>query len=374
MRPMRERSSLRICHVLWSVELGGAERVVLDLARAQVEAGHAVHVVVLKDADGALAEDFRRTTKTLDVVPKWGGTDPTLPLRLSRWFRAHAIDVVHTHNELPLIYGAPGGKLARAVVVHSKHGVVAVNARAHLLRKAAARAVDAFVAVSEATAKTALDGGECSSRQLRVVVNGTDLSRFPAPPSARAEVRRALGIPEDAEVVVTVGRLVKEKNQALLLRAVAPLLGESRRLVLVGDGVLRAELEAQARALPNGRFVVFAGARKDVPAVLAASDVFALSSDTEGLPIGLLEAWAAGLPVVSTAVGGIPDVVREGETGWLVPPGDEAALRAAIARALEGGAAVAHVAEAARSHVLAAYSSGAMAEAYEALYRSFMRA
>ncbi|MBN9166596.1 MAG: glycosyltransferase, partial [Myxococcales bacterium] len=116
------RLPLSICHVLWSVEVGGAERVVLDLARAQRADGHRVSVVTLSNVRGAMAAEFQGVVDTLEAVPKWRGTDLSLPLRLARWFRRYGADVVHTHNELPLIYGAPGGKLARAAVVHSKHG------------------------------------------------------------------------------------------------------------------------------------------------------------------------------------------------------------------------------------------------------------
>jgi glycosyltransferase involved in cell wall biosynthesis len=365
---------LAICHVLWSVEIGGAERVVLDLAKMQRAAGHRVAVVTLSNPDGALASELRRVVNTLESVPKRPhGTDLTLPLRLARWFRAHGTQVVHTHNELPLIYGAPAGKLARAVVVHSKHGIVPVSRGAHWLRRAAASAADLFVAVSAATADTASANRECAPEKLRVVVNGTDLSRFPAPEGTRATMRRELGIPADARAIITIGRLVKEKNHALLLRAVAPLLCDDRRLILVGDGPLRDELSARLREIEKGRYVHMTGARHDVPALLAAADAFVLSSDSEGLPIGLLEAWAAGLPVISTAVGGIPAAVRPGDTGLLVPPGDEGALTAALRRVFDGDEAFGRMAERGRAHALDTYSAEHMADAYFSLYEECRR-
>lgn len=365
---------LVICHVLGSVEIGGAERVVLDLARMQRAAGHRVDVVTLSNTDGALASEFRRVVSTLESVPKRAnGIDLALPLRLARWFRAHGTQVVHTHNELPLIYGAPAGKLARAVVVHSKHGIVPVTRRAHWLRRGAAGAADLFVAVSDATADTARANRECAPDKLRVVINGTDLSRFPAPEGARAATRRELGIPTEARVLITIGRLVKEKNHALLVRAVAPLLRHDRRLILVGDGPLRDDLRARVQGLENGRYVHLTGARQDVPALLAAADAFVLSSDSEGLPIGLLEAWAAGLPVVSTAVGGIPGAVRSEETGLLVPPGDERALTEALRRVLDGDESVGRMAESGRAHALDTYSAEHMTNSYFSLYEECRR-
>jgi glycosyltransferase involved in cell wall biosynthesis len=352
------------------VELGGAERVVLDLAKAQRAAGHRVSVVSLSDIRGAMAAEFQPVVDTLEAVPKRaGGTDPTLPFRLARWFRAHRTEVVHTHNELPLIYGAPGGRLARAAVVHSKHGIVPVGSRAHRLRQAAAMAAHYFVAVSAATADVARDNRECDPKKLRVVINGTDLTRFPAPAAARSAIRSELGIPEDARVLVTIGRLVKEKNHALLVRAAAPLLGPETRLVIVGDGALRDDLRKVVAQLGRG-YVHLTGARRDVPSLLASADAYALSSDSEGLPIGLLEAWAAGLPVVSTAVGGIPAAVTSEENGILVPPGDATALEAALARVLEPNEAIAAMAKRGRAHVLATYSSEQMAKSYFDLYEA----
>jgi glycosyltransferase involved in cell wall biosynthesis len=363
---------LAICHVLWSVEIGGAERVVLDLARVQVAAGHRVAVVTLSNPDGALSGELRRVVTTLDAVPKrTRGVDPSLPFRLARWFHAHGTQVVHTHNEMPLIYGAPAGKMARTVVVHTKHGIVPVTRGAHLLRRAAAVATDVFVAVSAATADTALAERECAPDKLRVVINGTNLSRFPAPEGARVAIRRELGIPPDARVFVTIGRLVKEKNQALFLRAAAPLLRDDVHLVLVGDGTLRDDLRAQAEKLDGARHVHLTGARQDVPALLAAADAFVLSSDSEGLPIGLIEAWAAGVPVIATEVGGIGAAVRNGETGLLVARGDATALRAALWRVLDGG--LGEMAARGRAHAAATYSAEGMADAYFALYEERLR-
>ncbi len=132
-------------------------------------------------------------------------------------------------------------------------------------------------------------------------------------------------------MVGTVGRLAVEKNQALLLSAVAPLLGDRTRLLVAGDGPLLPALSARAAALGVAPFVHLLGARRDVPDLLNALDAFALSSDSEGLPLVIPEAMATGLPVVSTQVGGVPDVLEEGLTGFMVPAGDEAGLRSRIA-------------------------------------------
>jgi len=127
------------------------------------------------------------------------------------------------------------------------------------------------------------------------------------------------------------------------------------------------------RELGIERFVHLPGARQDIPAVLASADAFVLSSDSEGLPIGLLEAWASALPVVSTSVGGIPAAVRSGETGLLVPPGDERALSSALERVLDADPALADMGERGRTHALETYSAAQMAKAYVALYEECRR-
>ncbi len=208
---------------------------------------------------------------------------------------------------------------------------------------------------------------------MRTIPNGIDLSRFHPDAEARAAVRAELGVPADAFVVGTVGRLAPEKDQALLMRAVAPLLDENLRLVIVGDGMERAALDAQAAALgERARFVHLPGARKDVPRFLAAFDVFALSSVTEGLPLVIPEAMATALPVISTAVGGIPGVVAEGETGFLVPPGDEAALRDRVARLAAERALGEKFGARGRALALALYSAERMVRDYLALYHEVL--
>ncbi|HEU4534954.1 MAG TPA: glycosyltransferase [Polyangiaceae bacterium] len=359
---------MRICHVITSLGVGGLERVVIDLAAAQRKAGHQVCVAVLNDGQGPLAEAFREAAGELVTFPKRGpGVDPSLVGRLARWLRARRVQVVHTHNNLPLIYGAPAGKLAGAVVVHSKHGEHLASGRRLWLRRLAAAAADAYVAVSPTTAAVAREHRECPAGKLTVIANGTDLSRFPAPAEAAAAARASLGVGPDVRLVGTVGRMVPEKNHALFLRALAPLLGPSLKLVLVGDGPLRADLEAQKAGLANAEHVVFPGMRSDVPDLLAALDVFVLSSSTEGLPVVLLEAMASRLPVVSTAVGGIPDVVPDG-AGVLVPPHDDAALRGAVEAMLGDPARSRAMGERARDVALETMSVERMADAYGGLY------
>jgi glycosyltransferase involved in cell wall biosynthesis len=269
---------------------------------------------------------------------------------------------------LPLIYAAPAARFANVrSVVHTKHGANVYGRRSMFLAKTSTRFVTRFVCVSDETAQAAREKERPNESTLSVIPNGIPLDDFGADPIARARIRREFGIADDALVIGAVGRLVPEKNYAMLVRAASPLLSESTRLVLVGDGEGRAAIEA---AIPpdKSRFITLAGARRDVPDLFASFDLFALSSKTEGLPLVIPEAMASFLPIVSTAVGGLPGIVPN-DVGILVPPNDESAFRSALQTLLGNPEKRASFAKAARSYALSRFSLDRMADAYELLYR-----
>jgi glycosyltransferase involved in cell wall biosynthesis len=358
---------LSIVHVLSSYGVGGQERVALDLAIGQRARGHRVGVISLAPPpDGAMASEFAQAGVEVGRVPKTGGLDPTLVPRLARELRRRRADVVHTHNPLPLIYGVPAARLVGAAAIHTKHGKNPAGRANRMLRRAAAQLAHAFVAVSDTTADQAREQHDMPASRLHTIPNGIRLDRYTPDPEARAAIRVELGL-GDAWVVGTVGRLDQYKNQALLVRAMGPMLSSRVRLVIVGEGDARPEVEAAIAALPDPRWVVMTGRRMDVPRLVHAFDVFAMSSTTEGLPLVLPEAMAAALPVVSTAVGGIPSVVDDGETGLLVPV-DETALRDALAALEQDRDRARAMGHRAREEALARYSHDRMVDAYLDLY------
>lgn len=362
-----------IVHVLSSFGVGGQERVALDLAIGQAARGHRVSVLSLAPPpDGAMAAEFAAAGIQVGRVPKRGGTDLTLVPRLASALRGYRADVVHTHNPLPLIYGAPAARLVGAAAIHTKHGRNP-GGRAHrLLRRVAAQLSHAFVAVSDTTAAQARELRDMPLGKLHTIPNGIRLDRYAPDAAARAAVRAELGLGE-ACVVGTVGRLDQYKNQSLLVRAMAPLLSADVRLVIVGDGDARGDVEAAVAALGDrARWVTLTGRRMDVPRLVHAFDIFALPSKSEGLPLVVPEAMAARLPIVATAVGGLPSVVDEGETGFLVPV-DEAALTAALSTLVHDRPRAAAMGTRAREVALARYSHDRMVDAYLALYAAARR-
>lgn len=357
-----------IVHVLSSYGVGGQERVALDLAIGQKARGHRVSVISLAPApDGAMTEEFRAAGIEVGRIEKRGeGLDPSLIPRLVVGLRHRRADIVHTHNPLPLIYGAPAARIAGAAAIHTKHGLNPGGSGQRLLRRTAARFAHAFVAVSETTADQARAQRDCSPRKLHTIANGIRLDRYTPDAEARAAARVELGL-GDAWVVGTIGRLDAMKNQAMLVRAMAPLLSSRVRLVIIGEGTSRPDVEAAIAALPDPRWAVMTGRRMDVPKLIHAFDVFALSSKTEGLPLVVPEAMSAGLPIVTTGVGGLPGVVDTGVTGLVVPV-DERALAAALATLEADRDRARAMGAAAREVALERYHYDRMVDAYLRLY------
>jgi glycosyltransferase involved in cell wall biosynthesis len=364
-------TGLSIAHVLPTFGMGGQERVALDLAVGQTARGHRVLGVSLGEGtQGPLADEFRAHGIDVATRTKWPqrrGIDLSLPARLAILFRRRGVQVVHTHNPQPLIYGAPAGKLAGCATVHTRHGENPDPPLRKVLRRLAGTLADAYVAVSEETAALASQEHDARLDKIRVIRNGIDLSRFDPMRPLRGEVRRELGIPDDAWVVGTVGRVVTEKHHELLVDAMKPLCDAGAHLVIVGDGALLPALRAKA-----GRNMHLLGVRRDAPRVMQSFDAFCMSSRSEGLPLVILEAMASALPIVSTAVGGIPNVVADDHTGVLVPPGDADALRAALSSLRADPTRAARLADAGRSLALAEYSADTMVDRYLALYEQLV--
>lgn len=365
---------MRIAHVLSSLNFGGQERVALDLAEGQAATGHDVCTVALDDGVGPLRAEFENKGLEVVSVPKQGdGFDVGLWKRLAKLFGDRDIDLVHTHNPLPLFYAAVPAKWARAGLVHTKHGINPTSSRRTWMRRGFGLLVDRFVAVSESTAEVARRERECLPGRLEVVLNGIDLSRFSPDPDARREVRAELGIPEDAFVLGTVGRVYREKAHPFLLRALERDLGDDFHVVIVGEGPMSDALAELVATFERGDAVHLAGIRRDVPRVVPSFDAFVLPSLNEGLPLVIPEAMAAELPVVATAVGGVPKVVAEGETGFLVDSGDGVALRDRVLALRDDPALRSRMGRAGRKLALERYSSARMVRDYLDLYEAVLR-
>ena len=355
---------MKVVHLVIDGEIAGGQLVALTLAKAARARGHEVAVVA--PTRGEFVELAQREGFRVLVVPLGGALDARSVRRLAAALRAERADVLHTHAHFSLnVVGRVAARLAGARVIAHMHAdnvfrTGGLAARAQLaLDNVTARLCARIIAVSEATAASLVRQGYPSDRVL-VVHNGID-----TPPPA--DPRRPPGVPAGAPILLHVGRLAPVKGQQELIEALARLEHDDAVAVLVGKdletgGAFEHELESLAAAMGVQERVVFAGYRSDVPALLAAADVFVLPSRVEGLPLTVLEAMAAARPVVATHVDGTPEAVVDGETGLLVPPGDIEALVAALDSLLDDSDLACRLGEAGRRRVEERFTSAAMSE------------
>ncbi len=239
-----------------------------------------------------------------------------------------------------------------------------------LLYRIGAHRVDGVIVVSEDT-KASFDATAGRTNKVVVVCNAVDVDRYPVEVD-RGALRRELGIEPGRRVITSVGTFKRQKGHRYLIEAMADVASDlpDLHLLLVGDGELRSAIEAEVRERGLGDRVSFLGTRRDVDEILAASDVFVLASLWEGLPLALVEAMASGLPVIATEVSGTRQVVVDGTSGLLVPPGDPASLASAIHWVEADPEAAARLASEGRARVTAMFTAEAQAERLATLFRN----
>jgi glycosyltransferase involved in cell wall biosynthesis len=267
-----------------------------------------------------------------------GRFDPRILSDLVRLARERRARILHVHGYAAADFGRLAARLTGARLVLHEHFA---DPRMPVYQAAADRVLapltDRAIAVSQSTRTFLIEERFVPPPRVRLIYNGAPLDEFaPAGAERARRVRLELGLPTDAPVVGSIGRLNAQKGHRYLVEAVPRLVAAqpATRVLVVGDGDLGGELREQARRLGVAGRVVFAGHRADVPDLLAAIDVFCVSSLYEGTPLALFEAMAAGRAVVSTSVDGCREVIEDGVTGLLVPPQDAAALADALARVL----------------------------------------
>jgi glycosyltransferase involved in cell wall biosynthesis len=287
-----------------------------------------------------------------------------------RMLRRERVDVLHTHLFGSNTWGRLLGRLAGVPVIIAHEHWSSRGQNEIWMDRLMYRLSDRILVTSEASKQIVMSSEGIPARYLSVVYNGVDIGKFAAR-GDRAEVRAELGVPADAVLIGAVGRLTADKGgQDTLIRAVGRVYETCPqvRLVMVGDGPLRPGLEQLTAQLGLSETVIFTGLRSDVPRLLGALDVFVLPSEREALPVAVLEAMAAGLPVVATRVGGLPEVVDDGATGFLVPPGDVDALQSVLAKLAGDPALAARLGASGQAHVQAHFTVQQMVRQVERLY------
>jgi len=312
------------------------------------------------------------------------GRDLAAWVRLAVLFRKEGVDIAHVNNIAPWLDVLLASRLARCRCVQTFHGIEESTirfsgARRMMLRKAAEWS-SAVTAVSRATKDLLVELTGVDESHVQVIENGVDGTLFypPKDPSEREGIRRELGLPLREFLFVCVAALRPVKNHRGLIHAFAKAFPPTSRsgagLVLVGAGSEESALRQQVEELELNKRIHFLGRRNDVAGVLKGMDAFVLNSRTEGLSYAVLEAMAAGLPVLATAVGANVKLVQDGREGFLYSPGDERALCGLLSKicALDK-TTLQRMGMAARKRVLEDYGMDKMAREYQALYSSLLR-
>lgn len=370
------RQILRVLHIIPNFGSGGAERMAVNLMCGLAKRGLDVGAVSLFDrSDTDLEAELDAAGIPAWYLGKRLGFDARVYAKLGRVLRQFQPDVVHTHlSVLRYAWPLPAYQQVR-VKVHTVHNVAdkEVDRPGRWIHFLAFRTGVVPVSIAEAVS-TSL-GKVYGLAQVPLIPNGIPVSQYTTPKVLPTIWRRQEGLSERGFVFVSIGRLAAQKNPFLLLKSFSEgpaAIDAEAQLVLVGEGPLRAAVEEQARAMGLADRVRFLGFRTDIPDILAASDIFVSSSDYEGNPLAVMEAMAAGKPVIATAVGGVPELVEHGRTGLLIPPGDVRALANGMNTLLRNEAMRLAMGHEGASKARRLFEVGTMVEAYERLYRTLL--
>ena len=360
---------LRVCHVFVTLHTGGAERLFVEAAK-HADPSRLDFEFVSLAGGGEPADELRAMgVRVTDLGLTTDVPSVSTMRMLYRHFAderaaGRAFDVVHTHNTLPSFVAAwPARRAGVGAVVNTQHGRGAGdNWQSRVKFLLANRATDAVVGVSEDARRLCAGQDPLAAHKTSRIWNSVDTSRF--------QYRG----PADDLHAVSVARLSPEKDFATLLRAVSLVRDRQPqlRLTLVGDGGERPVLESLTDELDLRSCVTFLGERRDIPEQLATAGFFVSSSRTEGISLTLLEAMGVGLPIVTTDVGGNPEVVVDGETGMIVPPQEPSALADAIDAMCKRRETWAAMGRAGRDRVVTEFEIGRMVRQYEELYRRLL--
>ena len=328
---------IRVLHLITSLDRGGAENYLYTLVTHIDRAHFQMDVAVLR-GEGELVSLFREAGVKVHLLHARLGTDPTALGRLVSLLRKERYDILHSHLFRADLYGClAAARLgpARPRLVSTRHNDdrFFLNPFVGMIHYWVSGRLDMIIAISDHIARFTIARGVRDPRRVRRVYHGLRAQDAAEIERDRQRVRAELGIGPTDFLVGNVGRLAPQKGQRHLVRAMPHLLGRvpHAHALIAGGGELESELRALARELGVAERVHVLGPRKDVPAIMQAIDAFAMPSIWEGFGIVLLEAMAAAKPIVASRVATIPEVVADGETGYLVAPGDAAALADALA-------------------------------------------
>lgn len=362
---------VKIIHVVHALGVGGLENGLVNILNRLDS--HFVHTIICLSRSGPMAARIRNPG--IEIIEMHLPTDSfRFPvLRLAREIRKLSPDIVHTRGWSTIDAICAARVAGVPYVIHGEHGREAAdpdgrNRRRNMVRKWLSPMVNRFVTVSDDLRSWLIEAVGIPGSKVVTIHNGVDINRFT--PAACDSSRRSLALAKGGFTVSTVGRLDPVKDHASMFHGFLPIAQADRsvRLVVAGDGPMRRTIERLAVDLKISDRITLLGERQDIPQILQASDVFTLTSIAEGISNTILEAMAVGLPIVATRVGGNPELVDNGVTGFLVGVQDAKALTVAYENYLKDPKLRALHGHNARFRAEAKFSLERMASQYGQLY------
>lgn len=372
---MKRNHNVKIGYLLPELKWGGSEKHVVQLASGLRERDYEARIICVF-REGPLASEAREKGVPFDCLNlpyRWGiGT----LLGIRDWIHSHPLDVLHTYLfGFHFFAGLPARLLKVPVVLSSRREISHWQRGRHRwLERAGNLFVDRVVSCSQAVEKWVLEKEKMASGKILTIYNGIDGDRFD-PARIQSSIRQEFRIPSGTPLIGTVANLAAEKGYPYLLEAAQLILKKlpEARFLFVGFGPLEREIKEKAKKVAGPEQIIFTGARMDIPELIAAMDVFVLSSVIEGFPNVLLEALAMAKPVVATQVGGIPELIESGRNGILVPPKDGRALAEAVLSLLKDPQGAQAMGQRGGEEVRNRFTLERMLDEYEALYLSLLQ-
>jgi len=389
MSALTSTERTRVLHVITRLIVGGAQENTLYTASLLNPACFDVQVVCgpQTGSEGSLIEEARMGGIALSILPELvRQIDPLKDLialhKLRRIIRHGRYQIVHTHSSKAGVLGRLAAWLEGVpIIIHSVHGwsfhdfMPTISRRTYVqLEKTMARFTQMLIVVSEQDKRKGLAAGIGNEGQYRLIRSAIPLEEFKPCLHKRAEVRRELGFSEDAPVIGCVGRFSAQKNPLAWIDAAARVARArpQARFLLVGDGPLRSQVEAAAAGLGIADRLILTGLRRDPARMMSAMDIFLLTSLWEGLPRVIPQAMSLGLPVVATQADGTSDIIQDGISGYLCPPGSPECLAGRCTELIDDPIRRLEMGEKGRLSLGKEYDLGKMIAQIESLYREFL--
>ncbi len=373
---MLSTEKINVLFVIKPVQWSGADKVLLDVATRLNKGKYQVIFAIIglhPQEEAVIPEEFPQIR--FDMPNLHGWRQVIFSLKLGWVIHKYKIKIIHMNSYHPGNYCRLAAFLARVpIIVDHWHGFNRFSLKRRMLCRVYNSFTDLSFAVSELVGQYVQEQCRTDPARIKVLYNGVEPALYERK-SRAAKIRQELGLPPEASVVGLVARLDhRAKGHLELLQALA-LLKERHTIhaLMVGGGRRQEEMRQLAASLGLAEVVHFLGNRRDVPDLLAAMDIFVLPSHSEGVSLAVLEAMAAGLPVIVSAVGGLPEIVKHGETGLLIPPKDPEALAQSLARVLEEPGLAQSLGQKAREHVQQNYSLERLGQVVNAAYDELVK-